>query len=154
MFVSDLRKVGGFLWVLRFPTTIKQDIFEILFNVALNTIILTLNLSVTCDRSVDFSKCSDFLLQYNWPPRYNWNIVESGVKHHNPIYKPWITRNKKYDKDIYKVFLLLPSLWKEELNTHMQPQHTINYIYGNQYLTTIVIQSRRAASCYSWFYYS
>ena len=23
-----------------------------------------------------------------------------------------------------------------------------------QYLTTIVIQSRRAASCYSWFYYS
>jgi len=21
------------------------------------------------------------------PPRYNWNIVESGVKHHNPYYK-------------------------------------------------------------------
>jgi hypothetical protein len=21
--------------------------------------------------------------QYNWPPRYNWNIVESGVKHQN-----------------------------------------------------------------------
>jgi hypothetical protein len=20
----------------------------------------------------------------NWPPRYNWNIVESGVKHHKP----------------------------------------------------------------------
>ena len=20
----------------------------------------------------------------NWPPRYNWDIVESGVKHHNP----------------------------------------------------------------------
>jgi hypothetical protein len=19
-----------------------------------------------------------------WPPRYNWNIVKSGVKHHNP----------------------------------------------------------------------
>ena len=34
-FVSDLRQVGGFLQVLRFP-----------------------------------------------PPRYNWNIVESGVKHH------------------------------------------------------------------------
>ena len=25
-----------------------------------------------------------FLHQKNWPPRYNWNIVESGVKHHNP----------------------------------------------------------------------
>jgi hypothetical protein len=22
--------------------------------------------------------------QLNWPPRYNWNIVESDVKHHNP----------------------------------------------------------------------
>jgi hypothetical protein len=30
---------------------------------------------VTCDRSVDFSS---FYHQYNWPPRYNWNIVESG----------------------------------------------------------------------------
>ena len=30
--------------------------------------------SVTCGRSVVF-----------WPPRYNWNIVESGVKHQNPI---------------------------------------------------------------------
>jgi hypothetical protein len=38
-FVSDLRQVGGFLRVLRFPL-----------------------------------------------PRYNWNIVESGVKHHNPSY--------------------------------------------------------------------
>ena len=41
-FVSDLRHVGGFLCVLRFPPPIK------------------------------------------YPPRYNWNIVESVVKHHNP----------------------------------------------------------------------
>ena len=25
---------------------------------------------------------SGFLHQYNLPPRYNWNIVESGIKHH------------------------------------------------------------------------
>ena len=25
-----------------------------------------------------------FLQQQNWQPRYNWNIVESGVKHHKP----------------------------------------------------------------------
>ena len=25
-----------------------------------------------------------FLHQWNWPPRYNWNIVVIGVKHHNP----------------------------------------------------------------------
>jgi len=30
------------------------------------------NLSGTCNRSVVFS----------WPSRYNWNIVESDVKHH------------------------------------------------------------------------
>ena len=41
-------------------------------------------LSVTWDRSVFFSVYSCFLHQWNWPPRYNWNIVESGVKHHNP----------------------------------------------------------------------
>jgi hypothetical protein len=63
-FVSDLRQVGGFLLVVRFP------------------------------------------LPLNWPPRYTWNIVESGVKHHNPNPYPifyndvlqtlWIqTRGKK-----------------------------------------------------------
>jgi hypothetical protein len=25
-----------------------------------------------------------FLQHKNWPPRYNWNIVESGVEPHNP----------------------------------------------------------------------
>ena len=39
-------------------------------------------LSVICDRSVVFSGSPGFFHQYNWPPRYNWNIVESGVKHH------------------------------------------------------------------------
>jgi hypothetical protein len=41
-------------------------------------------LSVTCDRSVVFSGYSGFLHQENWPSRYNWNIVESGIKHHKP----------------------------------------------------------------------
>ena len=27
-----------------------------------------------------------FLHQKNWPPRYNWNIVESGVKQHQTTY--------------------------------------------------------------------
>jgi hypothetical protein len=35
--------------------------------------------SVTCDRSVVLSSIS---------PRYNWNIVKSGVKHHNPNPSP------------------------------------------------------------------
>jgi hypothetical protein len=37
---------------------------------------------VTCDRSVVFSGSSGFLHQYNWQPRYNWNIIESAVKPH------------------------------------------------------------------------
>ena len=41
-FVNDLRQVGGFLWVLRFPPPIKLI------------------------------------------PQYNWNIIESAVKHHKP----------------------------------------------------------------------
>jgi hypothetical protein len=34
--------------------------------------------------SMVFSGHSGFLHQLNWRPRYNWNVVESGVKHHNP----------------------------------------------------------------------
>ena len=56
------------------------------------------SLSMTCDRSVVFSGYSRFPPPVKWPPRYNWNILESGVKHHNttptPIRQPileWIT---------------------------------------------------------------
>ena len=44
-FVSDLRQVGDFLWVFRFPLSIKlttHDFTEILLKVVLNTITLTL----------------------------------------------------------------------------------------------------------------
>jgi hypothetical protein len=36
---------------------------------------------------IKFVRNSGFLHQYNWPPWYNWNIVESDIKHHkqNPI---------------------------------------------------------------------
>jgi len=39
---------------------------------------------MTCARTVVFSGYSIFLYQWNWPQRYNWNIVESGVKHNKP----------------------------------------------------------------------
>ena len=48
--VSDLRQVGGFLLVLRFPSpnkTDSYDITDILLKVALNTITLTLYLFYT-----------------------------------------------------------------------------------------------------------
>jgi hypothetical protein len=40
------------------------------------------SLSVIYGRLVVFSGHSGFLHQWNWPQRYNWNIVESDVKHH------------------------------------------------------------------------
>jgi len=51
---------------------------------------------VTCDRSVVISVSSGFLHQWNWPSWYNWNIVESGIKHHQTtksisFYKYFIT---------------------------------------------------------------
>ena len=42
------------------------------------------SLLATCYRSVVFSGYSGSLHQQNWPPWYNSNIVESGVKHHKP----------------------------------------------------------------------
>jgi hypothetical protein len=43
--------------------------------------------------------------QWNWLPRYSWNIVESGVRHHipNPLKQIWNAwRRSKYFKEKYK----------------------------------------------------
>ena len=61
-FVSDLRQVCGFLWVLRFPLQIKltaNDIIEILLKVVLSTIILTLTpmRQRTLIENVEFKFC-------------------------------------------------------------------------------------------------
>jgi hypothetical protein len=46
--------------------------------------IMLWSLSVTCGRSVLFSRYSGFPHRSIWPPRYNWNIVEHGVNHYKP----------------------------------------------------------------------
>jgi hypothetical protein len=51
----------------------------------------TMNLKL-CIHVNDFPQVGGFLrvfqfpppIKKNWPPRYNWNIVESGIKHHSP----------------------------------------------------------------------
>ena len=40
-------------------------------------------------QGVVFSGYPSFRHQLNWTPRYNWSIVESGVKHHN--HNPYIS---------------------------------------------------------------
>jgi hypothetical protein len=57
-------------------------IYNYLWNQCLST--LTLWVQILFKRGVLDTILCDFLDQENWPPGYNWNIVESGVKHHNP----------------------------------------------------------------------
>jgi hypothetical protein len=47
-------------------------------------IIMLWSLSVTCGRSVLFSRYSGFPHRSIWPPWYNWNIVEHGFNHYKP----------------------------------------------------------------------
>ena len=89
--VSDLRQIGGFLLVLRFPPLIKLT------------------------------------------PRYNWNIVESGVKHHNhnPFSKGAIfyrdvdyfygKDNRHFDDDFGKFILLANK--KQKSATRKEKKH-------------------------------
>jgi hypothetical protein len=77
------------------------------------------SLSVTnYGRSMVFSGYTGFLHQYIWPSRYNWNIVESDVTHHNhnPNYMAytmylinvkWIIASTTMHFDIYCVMLVV-----------------------------------------------
>jgi len=65
-------------------------------------------------RSVVFSRYSGFLHQKNWPPRYNWNVVESGVKYH-----------KLDHKSTYYIALVLPSSLSNGYVT-ISIQHTLS----------------------------
>jgi hypothetical protein len=38
---------------------------------------------------MNYVKIEHDQVKKNWPPQYNWNIVESGVKHHKPKLKPF-----------------------------------------------------------------
>ena len=74
----------------------KADIRKLLLNIAIYSLLTQYNYlssnPVHCQMySVqqyvikfvsDLRQFGDF--QWNWPPRYNYNIVESGVKHHKP----------------------------------------------------------------------
>ena len=59
----------------------KSDIYVFILFIANTKITLRKKQFVNDLQQVDGS--SGFLHQSNWSPRYNWNIVESGIKHHN-----------------------------------------------------------------------
>jgi hypothetical protein len=60
-----------------------------------------------------FSGHSGFLHKQNWPPRYNWNIVESGVKHNKPKTKP----NEQLYVSYPSMFVFLDILTKIQATT-------------------------------------
>jgi hypothetical protein len=82
-FVSDLRQVGGFLRVLKFAPPIKLKVRYIIWKISYCTMIKFVS---------DLRQVGGFLrvlrvlppIKKIWTPQYNWNIVESGVKHHSP----------------------------------------------------------------------
>ena len=59
-----------------------------------------IKLSVICGRSVVFARYFGYLHQLNWQPQYNWNIVESGIKHNKPKPKP--SCNKIFTQNLDK----------------------------------------------------
>ena len=75
----------GFLIYLSYYSHAWQSLSDDVYSIQYYVI----NLSVTCGTSVGISAYSDFQYQQNWLPRYNWNIVESGAKHHNLYPNPW-----------------------------------------------------------------
>ena len=93
-------QVGGFLLFPPPRKTHRYDIVEVI-----------ISLPVTCERSVDFSRYSGFLHQWNWLQRYNWNIVESGVKHYTPL--PFFTWRLLIALLVFSIFscIFLGSSW-------------------------------------------
>ena len=45
-------------------------------------------------------------ISYNFLPQYNWNIVESGIKHHNPKPTPTFPRYGKEELPKFEIFIL------------------------------------------------
>jgi len=75
------------------------------------------NFTISHQLSECFSGYSGFLHQWNWPPRYNWNIVESGIKHHSLNFN----HNQLKDQCCIAVLLFMVSVWTLIMNiAHLQ----------------------------------
>jgi hypothetical protein len=78
--LSDIRKIGG---LYKGSNINLEDAVSNKTHVLLTGPRNRRNISAIWQNSINQKSCC-FLHQLNWPPLYNWNIVESGVKHHKP----------------------------------------------------------------------
>jgi len=91
------------------------------------------SLSVTHDRSV-----VGFLHQLNWLSQYNWNIVESGIKHHIMVnlntWAPYI-------------FCQQYNLSSNQCNLHV---YILFLLWHNQRLLIVIIEFRPTRNYWQW----
>ena len=81
--------------------------------------------------------CINFLLPIHGPARYNWNIVESGVKHHKPKPNSWII--------FCKVNNYCPIFSCLKVHIH-EGRNISKYCRGFPFLTSISM----SISCETW----
>ena len=82
------------------------------------------------------------LHQYNWPPRYCWNVVESDVKHHqtNKQTTGGITFYSKQEFKMQKtigIWMLTPYIWTQITNYLMFPWlllHASKFSHGKVHI--------------------
>ena len=110
--------------------------------------IISFSLSVTCGRGVVFSGYFCFLHQENWPPLYNWNIVDSGVKRHSP--HPFIneSRMSKWMKlapwglHVLTFIINHKTMWEKIYKLLFQIHYMcVDYKYHHPYPVCLIIQS-------------
>ena len=99
------------------------------------------SLSVTCDRSVVFSKYSSFLHQWNWPPRYHWNIFESVVKQHKP--KPLLTSISFLTQNFNNLYSLLGTRRHHNDEPEKEMSTMADSLTSHQYKSYIVSMVHR-----------
>jgi len=85
-----------------------------------------------------------FLHKWNWPPRNSWNIVESGVKHHNP--NPYL---KVLQYMLQNVYFTISYLCKVPFVVHFK----LCYIANGRWYAFIIIGSQYEMRSYWKLYH-
>ena len=86
----------------------------------------------------------------NWPTRYNWNIVEGGVKHHNPNPNPLVicVVNQSYINSVVfrnDVILLRPLFYSFKLDLNIY--QSSSWVVTSSVTTSGLLVRRKSTTC-------